>query len=281
MSKDAESIPNRSVSKAAVVSASNVDETQMEPGTWLPTISVITACFNSERTVSQTIASINEQTYPNVEHVFVDGASTDRTLSIIERESLRPKRMISEPDQGIYDALNKGLALSTGDIIGFLHADDFYAHSGVLHEIAARLKEKGVSAVYGDLQYVGVDNVNKVIRHWQTRRFTKTRLKLGWMPPHPTFYVHRSWYDRIGGFDTNYGIAADYLTVLQLFSSADFNAQYIPHVLVKMRMGGVSNRSLTNILRKSREDLDALRQSGVGGYGTLAAKNLRKLGQFF
>lgn len=230
--------------------------------------------------MGHTIVSVNEQAYPNVEHVFVDGASTDQTLSVIEKDSLRTKRVMSEPDKGIYDALNKGIALATGDVIGFLHADDFYAHPGVLSEIANQFSNNGVSAVYGDLHYVSQSNTDKVIRQWQTRQYSPGRLRRGWMPPHPTLYVRRSWYDRVGGFDTRYRIAADYFCMLQLFSQADFNARYIPEVLVKMRVGGVSNRSLKNIIQKSREDLDALKRSGVGGVGTLVAKNLRKLGQF-
>ena len=189
--------------------------------------------------------------------------------------------MLSEPDEGIYDALNKGIALATGDVIGFLHADDFYANPDVLSAIADRFRDHSVDAVYGDLQYVSQLNPDKIIRHWHTRTFTERRLKRGWMPPHPTLYIRKPWYERIGGFDTRYRIAADYFFMLQLFSHSDFDACYIPDVLVKMRVGGASNRSVNNIIQKSREDFDALRRTGVGGINTLLAKNLRKLGQFF
>ena len=247
----------------------------------LPTISVITVCRNNEATVGDTISSVNEQTYPHVEHVFVDGASTDNTLAVINGQSLRTRRIVSEPDAGIYDALNKGISLATGAVIGFLHADDFYAHPEVLQDIANRFSKQDISAVYGDLHYVSQANTQKVIRHWQTQPFTYARLKHGWMPPHPTLYVRREWYERIGGFNTRYNIAADYFSMLQLFSHRSFTSAYIPNVLVKMRMGGASNRSIKNIIQKTREDFDALKRSGVGGIGTLLAKNLRKLRQFW
>ena len=166
-------------------------------------------------------------------------------------------------------------------MVGFLHADDFFAHDHVLEQIASGFVGADIAGVYGDLQYVSQTDTTKVIRHWKTREFSAGRLRRGWMPPHPTLYVRKSWYERIGSFDTQYRIAADYFSMLQLFGDPEFKAAYIPEMLVKMRVGGASNRSLRNIVRKSKEDLDALRRSGVGGVGTLVAKNVRKLGQFF
>lgn len=244
-------------------------------------ISVITVCFNSEATIGHTIQSVNQQTYPNIEHVFIDGASQDSTLTVIERESRRDRLVVSEPDNGIYDALNKGITAATGDVVGFLHADDFYADSDVLKKITRSFSSPGIAGVYGDLQYVSQSDVTKVIRRWQTREFSPRRLRRGWMPPHPTLYVRKSFYERIGLFDTRYHIAADYFSILQLFSDPTFRTIYIPEILMKMRTGGTSNRSLNNIIRKSCEDYDALRRSGVGGSLTLALKNLRKIGQFF
>lgn len=245
------------------------------------TISVITVCFNSEATIKHTIASVNAQTYPHIEHVFIDGASSDSTLNVINRESTVAKRVRSAPDNGIYDALNKGIREATGEVVGFLHADDFFADIQVLEQVASGFASSATAGVYGDLQYVSQTNTEKVIRHWQTREFSEAHLKHGWMPPHPTLYVRKSWYERIGGFDTRYRIAADYFSMLKLFGDPEFQTAYIPKVLVKMRLGGASNRSLRNIFNKSREDYDALKRSGVGGAYTLAAKNLRKLGQFF
>ena len=245
-----------------------------------PKISIITVSLNSEDTIGCTIDSVNAQTHTLVEHVFVDGASSDRTVDIIQAKSLGTKLIISEPDDGIYDAMNKGIAVATGDIIGFLHADDFYAHSGVLEQIAQIFISTDVNGVYGDLHYVSRSDPRKTIRRWETKPFTIGRLKRGWMPPHPTLYLEKSWYDRFGGFDTRYKISADYFFVLRLFTTSDFCAQYIPETLVKMRIGGESNRSVKNILLKSREDLDALKCAKFGGITTLLMKNFRKLLQF-
>lgn len=245
-----------------------------------PLISVITACFNCEATILDTIRSVNAQTYPHIEHVFVDGGSTDNTLEEIHTKSKVVRRVISERDRGIYDALNKGLQLASGDVVGFLHADDFYAHDAVLASLAECFADPSVQAVYGDLQYVNQQDVANVVRHWSAKAFSMQQLKRGWMPPHPTLYVRKDWYARIGGFNTSYRIAADYDSMLKLFTTTGFKSVYLPAVLVRMRTGGASNRSLKNIVLKSREDYRALRANGVGGVSTLIAKNVRKFGQF-
>ena len=149
-------------------------------------------------------------------------------------------------------------------MVGFLHADDFYAHYDVLANVARVFEDSTVCAVYGDLQYVRKEDTSKVVRHWDSCPFEPNILRYGWMPPHPTLYVRREWYERIGRFEINYRIAADYFSVLQLFSQPGFKAVYIPEVLVKMRVGGISNRSVKNIIRKSCEDYDALRRSNFG-----------------
>lgn len=215
--------------------------------------------------------------------MVIDGASSDGTLSLLEENRGQIAVLISEPDKGLYDALNKGIARSTGDVVGFLHADDVYAHPDVLAHVAQAFADPEVCAVFGDLQYVKKEDTTVVVRHWQSSPFSEQRLAWGWMPPHPTLYVRREWYEKIGGFDTSYRIAADYFSILQLFSQPGFRAVYLPQVMVKMRLGGASNRSLRNVIRKSREDLDALRRSKVGalgGLGALVWKNLSKLGQF-
>lgn len=247
------------------------------------TISIVTATWNCADTVEGCLNSVAEQTWLKREHLVIDGASSDGTVDVLERYRDRLGALVSEPDQGIYDALNKGISRASGDVVGFLHADDVYAGPGVLAHVAGAFADPTVCAVYGDLQYVRKDDVTRVVRHWQSAPFSRRRLEWGWMPPHPTLYVRREWYARIGGFDTRYRIAADYFSILQLFSQPNFKAAYLPEVLVKMRLGGASNRSLTNIVRKSREDLDALRRTKVGalgGVGALAWKNLGKLKQF-
>lgn len=244
-------------------------------------VSIITATWNCAETLPSCLDAVSSQTYPNREHVVVDGASTDGTVALLQARQGQLSNWVSEPDQGIYDALNKGLRRTTGDVVGFLHADDVYGSAQVLAQVAAAFAaDPSVSAVFGDLQYVRKDNLNHVVRHWRAAPCSPRRLAWGWMPPHPTLYVRRSWYERIGGFDTRYRIAADYDCILRLFSQPDFKAVYLPHVLVKMRLGGASNRSLGNIVLKSKEDLRALRQSGVGSVGALLAKNLLKLPQF-
>lgn len=248
-----------------------------------PTLSIITACWNCAETIGTCLASVASQTWPARGHVVIDGGSRDGTVALLEQHRRQLAVLVSEPDRGIYDALNKGIAHAEGDVVGFLHADDRYAGPGVLARVAEAFADPEVSAVYGDLQYVRQDDPDQVVRHWQSAPFSRRRLAWGWMPPHPTLYVRREWYARIGGFDSRYRIAADYFSILQLFSQPDFKAVYLPEVLVKMRLGGASNRSLANIVRKSREDLHALRRARVGalgGFGALAWKNLSKLTQF-
>ncbi len=249
----------------------------------LPTFSIITPTWNCRATVGDCLASVAGQTWQRLQHVVIDGASTDGTLDVLQAHCNQLAVLRSEPDCGIYDALNKGLALATGDVVGFLHADDLYAHPQVLHRVAQAFADPFVSAVYGDLQYVRQHDTTHVVRHWRSSPATPTRLAWGWMPPHPTLYVRRSWYPRIGGFNTQYRIAADYLSILQLFSQPGFKATYLPEVLVTMRLGGASNRSLKAVLRKTAEDWRALRQTRVGalgGVGALVWKNLSKLSQF-
>lgn len=246
-------------------------------------ISVITATWNCAATVESCLDSIGGQTHGNREHVVVDGASRDDTVSLLQSRRAQLAVLISEPDHGIYDALNKGIALATGEVVGFLHADDIYAHPDVLAHVARAFSDPAVCAVYGDLQYVRQQDISQVVRHWKSSPCSTRRLAWGWMPPHPTLYVRREWYKRIGGFDAGYRIAADYHSILQLFSQPDFKSVYLPEVLVKMRLGGASNRSLAAMLRKTREDWNALRRSRVGalgGLGALAWKNLTKIGQF-
>ena len=244
-------------------------------------ISIITATFNRVDTVAQALASVQGQTWKQVEHIVIDGASTDGSLPVIEAQRDRLAVLVSEPDRGMYDALNKGIQRATGDVVGFLHSDDLFADEKVLARIAAAFEDPDVEAVYGDLQYVSKDDPDVVVRYWRSGKFSQSRLGWGWMPPHPTLYVRRSVYQRLGGFDLRYRIAADYDTMLRFLGKGKVRAAYIPEVLVKMRLGGASNRSVNNIVRKSWEDYLVLRRNGVGGVGALAWKNMRKVKQFF
>ncbi|MEO1502379.1 MAG: glycosyltransferase family 2 protein [Pseudomonadota bacterium] len=241
-------------------------------------ITVVTAVWNRAETVEDALESVASQDHRDVEHVVQDGGSTDGTQEILQsRENIA---LVSEPDDGIYDAINRGIARSTGEIVGLLHSDDVFASQSVLSRVAEAFVDPEVDAVYGDLDYVAATNLSKVIRHWSPGHFTPQKLARGWMPPHPTLYLRRNVFETCGLYDTSYRIAGDYDGILRYFSQPGFKAVHVPEVLVKMRVGGASNRSLSHILRKSREDFRALRKNEVGGVMALAAKNLSKVGQF-
>ena len=244
-------------------------------------ISIITAVLNREDTIGSALDSLQEQTHSDFEHLIQDGGSTDGTLDEVRRCADERSSIVSEPDSGIYDAINKGIARATGDVIGLLHSDDVFGSNEVLEKVCQALSDSSVQGVYGDLEYVSTSDLSRVIRHWRSEAYDRGKLSKGWMPPHPTLFLRREVFDRWGAYDTNYEIAADYDAILRWLGRGGVSLAYIPEVLVKMRVGGESNRSLSRILRKSREDYRALRSNNVGGLGTLALKNLSKIGQFF
>lgn len=247
------------------------------------TITVVTATWNCVKTLPDCLASVARQSYAKREHVIVDGASTDGTIDVINQHIDQIATFKSERDKGIYEALNKGIQLATGDVIGFLHADDLYATDKALSKIAKAFEDPTVCAVYGDLEYVSQKDTSKVIRRWQSNPFSRRNLGWGWMPAHPTLYVRRDWYSKIGGFDISYRISADYLSILKLFTQPGFKTEYVPDVLVTMRLGGTSNKSIKAIIKKSKEDWRALRSCGFSMPSALRAivwKNLSKLSQF-
>lgn len=243
-------------------------------------ISVITAVYNRVGTLGHAMASLQAQTYPHVEHIIQDGGSTDGTLTVLEELATRSTFSRSERDTGIYDAINRGIARATGDVVGLMHSDDFYADDRVLERIAEAFADPAVDGVYGDLQYVAGYPPYGVVRYWRAGEYSRNNIRRGWMPPHPTLYLRREVFDRLGVYDTSYQIAADYDAMLRFIVRGNIRLKYIPTVLVKMRVGGESNKSLERILRKSREDLRAIRRHDVGGISTLVMKNLRKIQQF-
>ncbi|WP_216208961.1 glycosyltransferase family 2 protein [Polynucleobacter sp. Latsch14-2] len=243
-------------------------------------ISIITAVYNNED-ISEAILSVQHQSYQNIEHIIVDGDSSDGTLSAIKKIIKDGSILISESDDGIYDALNKGFSNSTGDIIGLLHSDDFFANSGVIAEVANAFMNPSVELVYGDLDYVSQRDSSRIIRHWVAGNFSRTRLSFGWMPPHPTIFMRRSLVERLGGYDVSYRISGDFEIILRCFSDHSLSFIYLPHVLVKMRVGGTSNRSLRHIYIKMTEDYRALRRHSIGGIAALSWKSLSKIRQFF
>lgn len=245
-----------------------------------PLFSIITVVRNRATTIEQAVDSLAAQSCGDYEHVVQDGASRDGTLELLKAITDSRMQLTSEPDGGIYDGLNRALARTSGHIIGLLHSDDFYAHSGVLEQVARCFEETGADAVYGDLDYVSAADPTKIIRRWRSGHFSRRALHRGWMPPHPALFLSRCVIEQWGAYDTKFEIAADYDAILRYFGTGGITAAYIPEVLVKMRLGGASNRSLSRIITKSREDYRALRKNHIGGLVTLLCKNLRKVAQF-
>jgi glycosyltransferase involved in cell wall biosynthesis len=244
-------------------------------------ISVITVSYNSANTISDTIESVHCQSYKNFEHIIIDGGSEDGTIAILNLNLNYFSHFISEPDEGIYDALNKGLSISNGDILCLLHSDDFYPTNKVFEQVVSIFSDPTVDAVYGDLDYVSSCDANRVIRKWRPGFFEKKNLYWGWMPPHPTLFIRRSSFLKTGFFDLQYSISADYDFIIRLFLDPNFKSIYIPETLVKMRVGGVSNRSLMMLIKKSYEDFLIIRRNHIGGIFTLFFKNTSKISQFF
>ena len=238
-------------------------------------ISVITVCFNAHNTIGHTLRFVRDQTHDAIEHIVIDGCSTDGTLKVVESEGKHVAMIVSERDKGIYDAMNKGIALATGDIIGFINADDFYASSDVLSVVASAFDSSGADCCYGDLCYVQQDDVSKIARYWRSAPFAPGMFGRGWCPPHPTFFVRREVYARLGGFDLNFKIAADFELMARYLEAANISSQYIPKVLVKMRLGGTTNRSLRNILKQNMEIRRAL--SKIGRQSSLISFVFNKL----
>ena len=243
-------------------------------------ISVVKAVMNARQTLPEMLQSLTAQSHKNVEHVVQDGGSDDGTLDYLGTHGHPHMALQSTPDSGIYDAINQGIRRATGDVIGLLHADDHLAGPDALATIAAALQDPSIDGVYGDLQYVARDDETRVIRHWRAGAYAQAKLNRGWMPPHPTLYLRRDVFNRAGLYDTSYRISGDYDGMLRFLTTGHVRLAYLPQVIVRMKMGGVSNRSFAHMIRKSCEDYRAIRRHGVGGVGTLVAKNLSKLPQF-
>ncbi|MUU77881.1 glycosyltransferase family 2 protein [Winogradskyella endarachnes] len=245
-------------------------------------VSIITATYNSQSTIKTCMDSVLSQSYKDIEYIVVDGGSKDETLNYIVEQASKHQNIIysSEPDKGIYDALNKGIAKATGDIIGFVHSDDFLASSTIIQTIVDAFKTENVDGVYGNLHYVALENTDKIIRNWISKPFNSSMLKKGWMPAHPTLYLKKSLYDKNGIFDLSYKIAADYDFILRIFKQGHLKFYFLPKTIVKMRVGGASNRSLKNIIQKSKEDYRAIKTNKTGNWVTIMVKNVSKLKQF-
>lgn len=216
-------------------------------------ITIITVCKNAEATIADCIRSVQQQSHDDVEHWIIDGASNDQTLQQINACQHPPERLLSEADSGQYQAMNKGLALATGDIIGFLHADDLYANPHVLKSVSTTMKNQDIDACYADLTYVATNHLDHVIRYWKSETYQPGLLLKGWMLPHPTFFARRSTYQKLGNFDTQFSIGADWDLLLRFIEVNKISTQYVPELWVQMRTGGTSNRSLSNIIKNNQQ----------------------------
>lgn len=244
-------------------------------------VSVITPCWNSAATLKQTIESVQGQTYHDVEHIVCDGGSTDGTLDIIASYGGKVS-LVNGPDKGIYDALNKGLQMASGDIVAVLNSEDFYVSNGIIREVVETFNTQKVDAVYGNLLYVNADDTDKVVRYWRSGAFKKDKFMDGWMIPHPTLFIKKSLHDKYGAYREDFDIAGDYEMMLRIFMKNSIPIGYLPKVFAKMRMGGKSNSSIRNRIIANKEDRKAWKVNGLVPHPlTLIFKPLRKIGQFF
>ena len=244
-------------------------------------ISIITCVLNNSKTIKDSIKSVQRQKYENIEHLIIDGGSIDDTLEIVKKNKDKDLSLFSSKDKGLYYAINKGIKLSSGNIIGILHSDDFYNNDRVISDVVNTFLDTNADLVYGDLEYVSKKPPFKKIRNWKAGEFKEKNLKKGWMPPHPTVFVKKKIFTKIGGYNTKYKISSDYDFLIRALSNKDIKKKYIKKILVKMRIGGKSNKSIINIINKSIEDLMIIKKNKIGGFLTLLNKNFSKLTQFF
>ncbi len=245
-------------------------------------ISIVTVVFNNASTIEQTILSVAGQTYRDIEHIIIDGGSTDGTLDIIARHRDKFAVVVSEPDRGIYDAMNKGIKAAQGEAIGTLNADDFYANDTVLSQVADAFRDPSVDACYSDLVYVAADDPGRVLRYWRSCDYRPGLFLWGWMPAHPTFFVRRRVYDQHGLFDTRLKLQADFELTMRFMELRRIKTMYVPRTWVRMRTGGASNRSIKNVLRGNWESYTACRRHGLGVTPLfMVAKVASRLPQFF
>ncbi|MEK7199586.1 MAG: glycosyltransferase family 2 protein [Bacteroidota bacterium] len=227
------------------------------------TVSIITATFNSSSTIADCIKSVASQTYPHIEHIIIDGGSTDGALDIIKKYSDRIAYWISEPDKGIYDAMNKGIKLASGDIVGILNSDDFYANNDVISSVVKEFEAKNVDSVFADLVFITREEPQKIVRYYNSSHFNPKRFNYGWMPAHPTFFVKRNIYERYGLFKTDYKIASDYELLTRFLAKYKISYSYIPKVIIKMRTGGLSTKSLKSNWILNKEIVRACAENGI------------------
>jgi len=244
-------------------------------------VSIITACFNSESTIEDTMRSVSSQSFGEIEHIVIDGGSHDGTANLVKCFGHRVKKFVTGPDKGIYDAMNKGLALATGDYVAYLNSDDFYTNEQVIQQVAQAIHETKADAIYGDLSYVKRNEPKIRVRYWKSQMFQPGSFAQGFAPPHPTFFMKRNLLDGLGGFDLSYSLAADFDLMFRALEIKKYTSTYIPLELTHMRTGGATNISLKNIIRQNQEILRCLRSHGasVSTAGFIARKLLSRIRQ--
>ncbi len=226
-------------------------------------VSIITVVKNNVCTVKHAIESVLSQTYNNIEYIVIDGASTDGTYEIVKNYNNKIKKLISEEDNGLYHAMNKGLQHATGDIVGILNSDDVYFNTHVIEDVVKTFKDKELDSLFGDLFYVEKDNLDKVVRYWKSSEFKLGSFAKGWHPPHPSFFVKNEIYKKYGVFDTNMEVSADFDLMLRFLEKHKISTVYLPKVLVRMRIGGESNRSIRNIITSNRSILRSFDKNSI------------------
>ena len=226
-------------------------------------VSIITVVFNNASTIRDTIESVLNQTYKNIEYIIIDGASTDQTLEQINSFSNIIDQIVSEADSGIYDAMNKGIKLATGDIVGILNADDFFCNDQVIQKVVEVFTKDEIDAVYGDVQFVNPSNLNKIVRYYSSKRFNSSKFKYGFMPAHPSFYVKREFFGKFGYYKEDYLIASDYELLIRFLYNKEIKYKYIEMPFVTMRTGGLSNKSFKNRFILNKEIIHACKENGI------------------
>ncbi len=225
-------------------------------------VSIITVCFNSESTIADTLRSVSSQSYKEIEHIIVDGGSHDGTIDLVKRHG-HVHKFVTGPDKGIYDAMNKGLALSTGDYVAYLNSDDFYCDNTVIQQVVAAIQKNASDVIFGDLSYVQRENPKQRVRYWKSRAFKQGSFTNGFPPPHPTFFMKRELLVGLGGFDLSYSLASDFDLMFRALEIKKYNSTYLPFEITSMRTGGATNKSIKNIIRQNQEILRCLRFHGV------------------
>jgi len=244
-------------------------------------ITVITVCYNSATTITDTLSSMSNQSYDSIEHIVVDGGSIDKTIDLVKRHGKHVSKIVTGPDGGIYDAMNKGLRLAAGDYVAYLNSDDFYSGNTVIQQVAKAIHETNADAIYGDLSYVKRNDPKTRVRYWKSQMFQAGSFVRGFAPPHPTFFMKRKLLDELGGFDLSYSLAADFDLMFRALEIKKYASTYVPLELTRMRTGGATNISLKNIIRQNQEILRSLRSHGanVSTAGFILRKLLSRIRQ--